>query len=160
VLTIGRLLQNIGLFSKRALLKRRYSAKETDNFKEPTNCSHPIDEIVSIYMYKGDVHIFTRESLNMCVYIHIYMCIYVYTHLHICVYVCLQRFVEYIYTHICGCAYTYMHISICMYTHIYTYMWMCIYTHRWELLHVCLHRLVEYISSNPCTTRYCEYVFL
>ena len=31
-----------GLFCKRALQKRRYSAKETYNFKEPTNRSHPI----------------------------------------------------------------------------------------------------------------------
>jgi len=26
---------------KRALKKRRYSAKETYNLKDPTNCSHP-----------------------------------------------------------------------------------------------------------------------
>ena len=32
----------IGLFCKRDLYKRRYSAKETYNFKEPTNRSHPI----------------------------------------------------------------------------------------------------------------------
>jgi len=32
----------IGLFCKRALWKRLYSAKETYNFKGPTNCSHPI----------------------------------------------------------------------------------------------------------------------
>ena len=32
----------IGLFCKRALYKRQYSAKETYNFKEPANRSHPI----------------------------------------------------------------------------------------------------------------------
>jgi len=42
VATIGRLIKIIGLFRKRALLKRRCSAKETYNFKEPTNCSYPI----------------------------------------------------------------------------------------------------------------------
>jgi len=42
VATISRLLKMIGLFCKRALSKRRYSAKETYNFKEPTNRSHPI----------------------------------------------------------------------------------------------------------------------
>jgi len=42
VATISRLLRITGLFCKRALQKRLYSAKETDNFKEPTNCSHPI----------------------------------------------------------------------------------------------------------------------
>ena len=42
VATISRLLQNLCLFCKSALYKRRYSAKETYNFKEPTNCNHPI----------------------------------------------------------------------------------------------------------------------
>jgi len=36
------LLKIIGLFCKRALLKRLYSAKESYNFKEPTDRSHPI----------------------------------------------------------------------------------------------------------------------
>ena len=42
VASTSRLLKIIGLFCKRALSKRRYSAKETCNFKEPTNRSHPI----------------------------------------------------------------------------------------------------------------------
>jgi len=42
VATIGRLLKIIGLFCKRALQKRLYSAKETYDFKEPTNRSYPI----------------------------------------------------------------------------------------------------------------------
>ena len=42
VATIIRLLKIIGLFCKRALEKRRYSAKETNNFKESTNRSHPM----------------------------------------------------------------------------------------------------------------------
>jgi len=45
VATISRLLKMIGLFCKRALEKRRYSAKETYNLKEPTNRSHPIIHI-------------------------------------------------------------------------------------------------------------------
>ena len=40
--TISRFLQMTGLFCKKALKKRRYSANETYNFKEPTNRSHPI----------------------------------------------------------------------------------------------------------------------
>jgi len=39
---ISRLLKILGLFCKRALQKRRYSAKETYDFKEPTNRSQPI----------------------------------------------------------------------------------------------------------------------
>jgi len=42
VATISRLLKIIGLFCKRALQKRPFSAKETYTFKEPTNRSHPI----------------------------------------------------------------------------------------------------------------------
>ena len=42
VATISIHLKIIGLFCKRALQKRQYSAKETYNFKESTNCSHPI----------------------------------------------------------------------------------------------------------------------
>ena len=48
VATMSRLLKIIGLFCKRALQKREYSAKETYNFKEPTNRSHPI---LSICVY-------------------------------------------------------------------------------------------------------------
>jgi len=40
--TISRFLKIIGLFCKKALQKRLYSEKETYNFKEPTNRSHPI----------------------------------------------------------------------------------------------------------------------
>jgi len=40
--TISRLHKMTGLFRKRALHKRLYSAKETYNFVEPTNCRHPI----------------------------------------------------------------------------------------------------------------------
>jgi len=42
VAAIGRLHKIIVLFCKRALWKRRYSAKETYGYKEPTTCSHPI----------------------------------------------------------------------------------------------------------------------
>ena len=54
--TISRLLKNLGLFCKRALQKRQYSAKETCDiqkrpviFKEPTNRSHPIVHIIGEY---------------------------------------------------------------------------------------------------------------
>jgi len=40
--TISRLLEITGLFCKKALQKRPYSAKETYNFQKPTNRSHPI----------------------------------------------------------------------------------------------------------------------
>jgi len=58
-----RLLKIIGLFCKRALWKKLYSAKETYDFKEPTNRSHPI--CVNV------VH----SRMCKCHCIHIYMAI-------------------------------------------------------------------------------------
>ena len=48
VVMTSSLLKFTGLFCKRALLKRLYSAKETYNFKEPTNRSHPILLLVAL----------------------------------------------------------------------------------------------------------------
>jgi len=50
--TTIRLLKLIGLFCKRALQKRLYSAKEDYTFKEPTNHSHHICRALQAYMYK------------------------------------------------------------------------------------------------------------
>ena len=46
VATCSRRMNIIGLFCKRVLWKRLYSAKETYNFKEPTNRSHPILDMI------------------------------------------------------------------------------------------------------------------
>ena len=51
VAIISRLLQIVGLFWKRALQKRLYSAKETCNFKEPTDRSHPIVKIGLVHKW-------------------------------------------------------------------------------------------------------------
>jgi len=56
VATISRHLKIIGLFCKRDLYKRRYSAKETYNFKESTNCSHPIVDILESQLYPYLIH--------------------------------------------------------------------------------------------------------
>ena len=54
VAIISRLLKMIGLFCRRALEKRLYSAKETYNLKEPINRSHPIhEEGARVYHFKG-----------------------------------------------------------------------------------------------------------
>ena len=42
VALVSRIDKMIGLFCKRALYKRRYSAKETCHFIDPTDRSHPI----------------------------------------------------------------------------------------------------------------------
>ena len=45
VASVSRIDKIIGLFCKRDLLKRRYSAQETYDFIDPTNHSHPISKI-------------------------------------------------------------------------------------------------------------------
>ena len=52
--TISRMLNNIGLFCKRALQKRPVFCKETCIFKHPTHRSHPIATYVDIDI----IHIF------------------------------------------------------------------------------------------------------
>jgi len=53
VAMISRLLKIIGLFCKRALENRRYSAKETYDYKEPTKRSHPITILYRQFLLQG-----------------------------------------------------------------------------------------------------------
>jgi len=48
VATVSRIDKITGLFCKRDLWKRRYSAKETYHFIDPTDCSHPISPLPKI----------------------------------------------------------------------------------------------------------------
>ena len=117
VATTSRFLKIIGLFCKKILQKRRYSAKMTYNFGEPTNCSHPIppshlcaipsDKPIAcllVYMKKnqGFIHICKFKGLyiyvqkQLPVFLHIYRCF--------CTYMCMNMYV-----------YTYMY----EYTHVY-----------------------------------------
>jgi len=57
VATISRFLKMIGLFCKRALQKRLYSAKETYNFKEPANRSHPTPKSKSLRLNTWNEHL-------------------------------------------------------------------------------------------------------
>ena len=52
VATISRLLKIIRHFCKRALYNTLYSVKETYNFKDPTNRSHPIQVLREVYIDK------------------------------------------------------------------------------------------------------------
>jgi len=47
IASVSRIDQSIGLFGKRALQKRLYSAKETYHSIDPTHRSHPI-----VYMHE------------------------------------------------------------------------------------------------------------
>ena len=70
VATISRLLKIIGLFCKRALRKRRYSAKETYNFKEPTNRRRAIPLSLQRHMHRytqtyTDIHRHTQTYTDI-----------------------------------------------------------------------------------------------
>ena len=74
VALVSRIDKNIGLFCKRALQNRRYSAKETCDFIDPTDRSHPIPESECIYTYM------------FILYIRIYVYISIYRYEHVCIY--------------------------------------------------------------------------
>jgi len=61
---MSRLLKIIGLFCKRALYKRLYSAKETYDFKEPTNRSHTIPALDWAIPVARFSEILTRQLMN------------------------------------------------------------------------------------------------
>jgi len=114
--TLSWLLNIIGLFCKRALQKRLYSAKETYNFEEPTNRSHPHTSVFE----GGDDGFMIRMILlvNACTrkYVHdvwIYICIYVH------IYRKREKRREGD-LHICLCIYVYMYIFICMCVYMYS----------------------------------------
>jgi len=120
--TISRLLKITGLFCKRALLKRRYSSKETYNFKEPTDGSHPIFVFHSLVgslklqvsfakePYKRDhilrkrpiiwrhlriVATHSKATLHPVTYIYMYIYAYLFPlHFHIYIYVYLCIFIS------------------------------------------------------------------
>ena len=64
VASISRLLNIIGLFCKRALQKRRYPAKETYDFKDPTNRSHPIHRCADTTHTETHIHTFIDTTAD------------------------------------------------------------------------------------------------
>ena len=81
VATNSKLLKIKGLFCKKALRNRQYSAEKTYNFKEPTNRSHPISELAcrtlnvcydtqgSVLGEKSTTPSSPRCDLQMCTYV-------------------------------------------------------------------------------------------
>jgi len=90
VATISRLLKIIGLFCKRALQKRPIFFKETYNFKEPTNRSHPIYQVLTLRALESNPHLSMKcvhkyervKSAVMCTHINV-LCLRISTR-HVC----------------------------------------------------------------------------
>jgi len=93
----------IGLFCKRAIKKRRYSAEETYDFKEPTNRSHPI--LIYVLLIHACVYV------DMCILIFVYIYIYI---ICVCRYLYIYKYiyVHMLYGHIRVRIYIYMHIWV------------------------------------------------
>jgi len=146
----------MGLFCRRALEKRLYSAKETCNLIDPTNRCHPI----------------RNAAYHKCAYIYVNICacIYICVHLwlaeaflllvclfgeggwgggsvcendspcvewainlppalvyeYMYIYICVNIHV-YMYVCVCGCMCVYINISIYIYTHVYIHIYIHMY---------------------------------
>jgi len=129
VATVSRIDKIIGFFCRIASLLLVSFAKETYNFIDPTNCSHPISILTrgSGYIYVALLHRHVSRLHIHVSFLHTYtccICIYtclirIYTCLF-CIYKCLicsiYTCLFYVYTcHIC--IYT---CHICIYTYLYT----------------------------------------
>jgi len=120
VALVSRIDKIIGLFCKRALQKRQYSAKETYNFIDPTDRNHPICIYVCRKGMPGSISellynvLINIPYLYICIYLNIYVniCIHIYTCMHLCVYI-------YVYIH----AYIHIHTYIYVYVHTYVHTW-------------------------------------
>jgi len=140
--TCSRLPKILGLFCKRALWKKRYSAKETYNFEEPTTCSHPI-----------------------CVYwLRVCMSIYLCTHICVCICIHTKRDTKSAHMCVCRCIHTHRETQrqavsgtslvsasfqtyewvtsphTCTYIYIYICICICVY------LYICCH--VKYLNAS------------
>ena len=123
VASIKRPLKIIGLFCKRALWERLYSAKETYALKELTNRSHPITcpdaNAASLYIH-----------ICVCIHVNIRLCAHIFTYFwidfaHICknwwIHVHFMfYFSEQVASKRCICN----NVDICVCTYINTHVFM------------------------------------
>jgi len=167
----SRLLTIIGLFCKRTLQKRRYSAKKIYNFKESTNRSH----LICAYTAWRDMHVYAEYRLfyrallqkrPMIVRSRLFEATpYSYTYIYIWIYkrrahICLkyvhvshahinETYVHVRRAHICL---TYVHVHICL---IYVHE-TCTYIHVHVHMHIYLRYTYEKYTymSHICTGAY------
>jgi len=139
VATISGLLKMVGLFCKRALSKRLYSAKETYNLKESTNRSHPIhihkQALLIIQKAASTAHIdvFQRNESLFVVRIDIHTQIYLYVY--------YTNVFVYEYTYI----YIYLNMNILMHMYVYMYIYIYVYTHKQKYAYTYIHIRTEMI---------------
>jgi len=145
VATISRLPKNIGLFCKRALWKRLYSAKETYILKEPTN-------LVMIWKDQLISYVCVRVCVCVCVCVcaHVWGCLCTCVCVHMCEGVCVHK-----HPHTCAHTHTvHKHPHTCAHTHTHVHTYTRTHTHTQAHTHnlVCMHTHVHRKSSLylPC----------
>jgi len=171
VALVSRIDKIIGLFCKRALQKRRYSAKEAYNFIDPTYHSHPIHLIVRV---RYALHIsICVEVCEMC-YTLLFDCYYL-THFFwsllgspvfvyeligvhlvfpwcppgICLQAnrCLPRIQSFL--SVSGCLAFAYEVVCLVFEHImYIYVYICIYVYLYTYIELPAKLLDDFLQSN------------
>jgi len=149
---------SICLICKRALQKRRYSAKETYNFIDPTDHSHPILTHLYVYIYFA---VTRRPALSMYTHIYIYIHTHTFIYIHIRKYIStfqwmwlpdaspvhqtriiISTFINirgYVYVCIYICIYICIHISTSQSTRLPgVWHYMYIYTYKYIYIYICV----------------------
>jgi len=149
------LLKNIGLFCKRALEKRRYSAKETYHFKEPTNRSLLI--VATLYTFIHFIEKIGTLSQSCTQHIYNQMCVYIYLNHSKSMHTVMHNYV-YIYTRywkdrhtVTELHSTYIQPDVCK--HLFTSFKKYAHSHEDALTFqpcMCTYTSI-YITGNVCT---------
>ena len=108
-----------GVFCKRALKKRKYSANETCNFIDATNGRHSIVYTLQLYLAFPCAHqTMSPQSLQRLK--RLSKC---------CIHVCIYTHMSYKHTHRHVYIHTHVHMQIHTQTYTHTHTHTCKYTH-------------------------------
>jgi len=110
-------------------------AKETYDFKEPTNRRHPILGYLPCNRQFGSKSAarrleFKKNGLfgGLCIYLLIYINMYIYIYMCEYIHEYIPTYV-YVYIFVQIHVYTYVHIYVCTYMYVYIYIFIYIYIH-------------------------------
>jgi len=167
VATISRLLKTVGLFGRTYFLLQGSFAKETCNFKEPTNRSHPkfinvqrpahwtclrasctVDSVA--FAQRARVY----DVLIACLSLRLYLCMEIQwrtnysstysTNVCICTRIYMRTYVRI-------CAHMYAYVRICKCTYVCTYITYKRICTRIQILHFCIQGHTNYCSTHTIT---------
>jgi len=147
VATVSRIDKIIGLFCKRALQKRRYSAKDTYILIDPTDRSHPIlKECVNVnngdnesveFLHRPGGEIFSAcVCVCVCVCVSVFMC--VCARVCVCVFMCIcecvvlhpiLRFYQPVDRHVLVCMCVCVCACVCMCVRARVRLCVCVRVH-------------------------------